>query len=144
MDSVGYPAKSTRISCAVMVMSVAWRKASTSNWPLGANFMRFSEARLQAESSRNMYSEQGLLALIRAVFLEVCHLLMVVSHCMPGSQQRQVASAMRPSRSRARKRSMDLLSFTLRVKNSSSLSTACIKVSVTRTELLAFWKKMEE
>ena len=37
--------------------------------PLGANFNRFRLARLQAESSRNMYSLQGLLALIRAVFL---------------------------------------------------------------------------
>src|SRR4051812_7096941 len=106
--------------------------------------MRFNDARLQAESSRNMYSEQGLEALIRAVFFEVCHLLMVVSNCMPGSPQRQVASAMRPSRSRASNFSQDLRSRTLRVQNSSPRSTACMNSSVTRTELLAFWKKMEE
>src|SRR5258708_21015065 len=41
------------------------------------NFMRFSDARLQAESSRYMYSEQGLLELIRAVLELVCHLLMI-------------------------------------------------------------------
>src|SRR5205807_1063394 len=48
-------------------MSAACRYDSTSNVPLGANFSRFRLARLQAESSRNMYSEQGLLALMRAV-----------------------------------------------------------------------------
>src|SRR6516164_709537 len=48
------------ISCARIIVSTAWRKASTSNWPSGpTNFMRLSEERLQAESSRNMYSEQG-------------------------------------------------------------------------------------
>ena len=47
--------------------------------------MRFNDARLQAESSRNMYSEQGFEALMRAVFFEVCQRLMVVSNCMPGS-----------------------------------------------------------
>src|SRR5258705_418409 len=41
-----------------------------------------------------MYSLQGLLALMRAVFLDVCQRLMVVSYCMPGSPHCQVASAM--------------------------------------------------
>src|SRR5262252_6218509 len=89
---VGYPALSTRISCAVIRTSTACRYVSTSNVPLGANFSRFRLARLQAESSRNMYSLQGLLALMRAVFLLVCHRLTVVSYCMPGSPQCQVAS----------------------------------------------------
>jgi hypothetical protein len=48
--------------------------------------------RLQAESSRNMYSEHGLLALMRAVFGHVCHALMVVSYCTPGSAQPHAAS----------------------------------------------------
>ncbi len=39
-----------------------------------------------------MYSLQGLLALMRAVFFEVCQRLTVVSYCMPGSPQCQVAS----------------------------------------------------
>src|ERR1700723_2482395 len=56
-------------------------------------FIRLKLARLQAELSRNMYSEQGFEALMRAVFLLVCHLLMVVSNCMPGSPHNQVASA---------------------------------------------------
>ena len=39
-----------------------------------------------------MYSLQGFDALIRAVFFEVCQRLTVVSYCMPGSPQCQVAS----------------------------------------------------
>src|ERR1700740_1340232 len=76
-----------------MSVSTPRRKASTSNWPLGPpNFIRFSEERLQAESSRNMYSEHGFDALIRDVFLQGCQRLMVVSNCMPGSPHCQVAS----------------------------------------------------
>ena len=65
------------------------------------NFIRFSDDRLQAESSRNMYSEQGLDALMRAVFLQGCQRLTVVSNCMPGSPHWCVASAICRSRSRA-------------------------------------------
>ena len=77
-------------------------KPSTSNSPSSlTNFIRLSDARLQAESSRNMYSEHGLEALMRAVFGQVCQSLTVVSNCMPGSPQTQVPSAMRRIRSRA-------------------------------------------
>src|SRR5580698_7301510 len=77
-----------------MVTSTACFKAVTSNCPFDPrNFIRFSEARLHAVSSRNMYSEQGFEALMRAVFFEVCHRLIVVSYCMPGSPHCQVASA---------------------------------------------------
>ena len=41
------------------------------------NFIRLTLARLQAESSRNMYSEQGFEALIRPEFGQVCQRLMV-------------------------------------------------------------------
>ena len=77
--------------------------------------MRLKLARLQAESSRNMYSEQGLLALMRAVFLEVCQRLMVVSYCMPGSPHCQVASAIWCMRSRARYSLTGCLPLTVRV-----------------------------
>ena len=81
----------------------AARKASTSNSPSSrTNFMRFRLARLQAVSSRNMYSEQGLEALMRAVFGQVCQSLMVVSNCMPGSPHCHAASAICFIRSRAR------------------------------------------
>src|SRR3954454_25019303 len=82
------------ISCATMMVSTACRKASTSKVPSApTNFIRFSEARLQAELSRNMYSEHGLDALMRAVFFEVCQRLTVVSNCMPGSPHSHVDSA---------------------------------------------------
>src|SRR5205823_11519997 len=131
------------ISCAVITTSTAWRYASTSNVPLGANFSRLRLARLQAESSRNMYSEHGLDALMRAVFLEVCQRLTVVSNCMPGSPQCQVASAILRSKSLALKVLMTRPSTMDLVENSVSRVTAYMKSSVTRTELLAFWKTIE-
>src|SRR5580658_6357826 len=143
MDSVGYPALSTRISCAVIKTSTAWRYASTSKVPLGANFRRFRLAKLQAESSRNMYSLQGLEALILAVFLEVCQRLVVVSYCMPGSPQCQVASEIFLRRSLALNVLATEPSVTVLVEKSVSRTTAYMKSSVTRTLLLAFWKKME-
>ena len=57
--------------------------------------MRFIDARLHAVSLRNMYSEHGLVALMRAVFAHGCQSLIVVSYWMPGSPQIQAASAMR-------------------------------------------------
>ena len=58
-------------------------------------------AKLQAELSTCMYSLHGLLALIRPEFGQVCHSLMVVSNCKPGSPQRCVPSAIMPITSRA-------------------------------------------
>ena len=52
---------------------------------------RFSEARLHAVSSRNMYSEQGFEALIWPSFGQVCQSLMVVWNCRPGSAQGHAA-----------------------------------------------------
>src|SRR5579883_1641747 len=99
-----------------MVTSTAWRKASTSNVPLGPRyFIKLSEARLQAVSSRNMYSEHGFEALMRAVALHVCQRLTVVSYCMPGSPQCQAESAIFWRRSRARNFSKGWPSVTLRV-----------------------------
>src|SRR3954464_12095379 len=75
-------------------MSTVCSKASTSNEPSGRrNFMRLIDARLQAESSTCIYSEQGLDALIRPEFGHVCHWLIVVSYWTPGSAQRHAASA---------------------------------------------------
>src|SRR6266576_1322077 len=76
-----------------MVTATAFRNDSISKRPLRSwNFIRFSEARLHAESSRNMYSEQGLEALIRAVFGQGCQSLTVVSNCIPGSPKTQANS----------------------------------------------------
>ena len=85
-----------------MNVSHACSNASTSNSPSSpTNFIRLIDARLHAESSRNMYSEHGLLALMRAVFGHVCQSLTVVSNCMPGSPHTHVASAICRIRSRA-------------------------------------------
>src|ERR1700694_5169411 len=127
-----------------MVMSTAWRNASTSKEPFEFRyFIRLSDARLQAVSSRNMYSEHGFEALIRAVFLQVCQRFTVVSYCMPGSPQCQVESAIFKSRSFALNLSAGWPSVTLRVHQSRSSSAARMNSSVTRTEWLAFWKKIE-
>src|SRR5205814_9946645 len=101
-------------------------------------------ARLQAESSRNMYSLHGFDALMRAVFFEVCQRLTVVSYCMPGSPQCQVASEILRSSSRALKVATGRPSLMDLVLKSPSRTTPYMKSSVTRTELLAFWKKMDE
>ena len=85
-----------------MNVRTAALNACTSNSPLSAtNRIRLIDARLHAESSRNMYSEHGLLALMRSVFGQVCHSLTVVSNCMPGSPHTHVPSAMRRIISRA-------------------------------------------
>src|SRR5215475_13636981 len=110
-----------------MVISTALRNDSTSNRPFRSmNFIRFSDARLHAESSRNMYSEQGFDALIGAVFFEVCHRLTVVSYCMPGSPQMYADSAIIRIRSRALYVSTVSPVTMALVLQSPSLMTACM------------------
>src|SRR5215475_6566335 len=118
-----------------MVTSTARQKLVASNCPLELTyFIRLSEARLQAVSSRNMYSEQGLLALMRAVVLQVCQRFTVVSYCMPGSPQCQVESEILFNSSLARSFSTGWPSATFLVHQSLSDSAARMKSSVTRTE----------
>src|SRR4051795_4377139 len=122
-------------------MSTAWLKRLTSNEPSGRrNFMRFSDARLQAESSTCMYSEHGFDALMRPEFGDVCHWLIVVSYWTPGSAQRHAASAISRISSRACIGSpIGSPVWRAIVRHSPSSSTARMNASVTRTELLAFW-----
>src|SRR6476646_10095518 len=78
-----------------------WNPA-TSNVPSPIwNFIRLMLDRLQAVSSRNMYSEHGFEALIRPEFGQVFQRLIIVSYCTPGSPQLQAHSAILPSTSRA-------------------------------------------
>src|ERR671914_1031765 len=133
------------ISWARNTMSTVWLKRSTSNVPSGRrNFIRLSDARLHAESSTCMYSEQGFDALMRPEFGEVCHWLIVVSYCTPGSAQRHAASEI--SRISSRAGTVSVGSPVVRAIScqSSSFSTACMNSSVTRTELLAFWYWIEK
>ena len=75
------------------IRQAAWNR-STSNVPSAwRNFIRLMLARLQAVLSRNMYSEHGLLALIRPELGQVFQRLIVVSYCTPGSPQYQAPSA---------------------------------------------------
>src|SRR3984885_4060315 len=102
--------------------------------------MMLIEARLQAELSTCMYSEHGLDALMRPLAGEVCHWLIVVSYCTPGSAQRQAASAISRIRSRAGIGSPTGLPVARAVRRHMASSfTACMNSSVIRTELLAFW-----
>src|SRR5262245_4765497 len=102
MAGVGYDALSTRISCARIIVRHACSNDTQSNSPSSfTNFIKLMDDRLHAVSSRNMYSEHGLLALIRAVLGDVCQSLIVVSNCMPGSPQIHVPSAIIRIRSRA-------------------------------------------
>src|SRR5687768_5438555 len=111
-----------------------------SNIPSGErNFVRLSDARLQAVSSRNMYSEHGLEAWILSVFGQVCHLLMVVSYWRPGSAQLHAAWATLSQSLRAGIVRAVLPELRHFVSQGASFWTASMKASVTRTELLEFW-----
>ena len=80
---------------------------------------------------------------MRAEFLQGFQRLTVVSNCIPGSPHWCVASAISRINSRALYRFTGWPVETERVHQSSSAAAACMKSSVARTELLAFWKKME-
>src|ERR671924_1281988 len=134
------------ISWARNTMSTVWLKRSTSKLPSGRrNFIRFSDARLHALSSTCMYSLHGFDALIRPEFGDVCHWLIVVSYWTPGSAQRHAASAISRMSSRAGTGSPTGSPVVRAIRRqSASSSTARMNLSVTRTELLAFWYWIEK
>src|ERR671910_935969 len=102
MRCEGYWAIITEISRTMVQRRTAWAKAAVSNPPSSLRkATRFSEARLHAVSSRNMYSEHGLDALIRPELGQVCHSLIVVSYCTPGSALAQAAWVIRLHKVRA-------------------------------------------
>ena len=128
------------ISWAVMVMSTARANSAGSNSPSSSTKrMRLRLARLQALSSTCMYSEQGLLPLMRPEAGQVCQSLMVVSNCIPGSPHCHVASAISRRSSRARVVSRVSPDDTPRRDHSASSVAASMNPSVARTELFAFW-----
>src|SRR5690242_3093843 len=90
--SVGKSAKQIEMSMAVMTNSTDLTNFSTANVPSALRyFIRLSEARLQLELSRCMYSLHGLDAVIRPVSGQVCHSLIVSSYWMPGSAHSHAA-----------------------------------------------------
>src|SRR5580698_8060071 len=106
--------------------------------PSCLNLSRLIEARLQAVSSRNIYSEHGFDARMRPDSGQVCHSLMVVSYCSPGSAQAQAAYATSSHNARADSVSDILLSVRRSRCHGLSCSTASRNSLVTRTELLEF------
>ena len=107
--SVGKSANEIEMSIAVMTSSTALANVAPSNVPSSRrNFSRLSEARLQDELSSDMYSEHGLLAVIRPVSGLVCQSLIVSSYWMPGSAHSHAAWAM-PRNSCARVHGLDHL-----------------------------------
>src|SRR5512145_2517601 len=74
MTRDGYDAISTEISSTTVQILIACRYPLISKFPCSStNLIRLIDARLQAVSSRNIYSEQGLDALIRPSSGQVCH-----------------------------------------------------------------------
>src|SRR3954462_15158985 len=128
------------MSIAVMISSTLRTNLPTSKPPSALrNFIRLSEARLQDESSSDMYSEHGLDAVIRPVSGLVCQSLMVSSYCRPGSAHSHAAWAMSRNSFFASTVAMTSPCSRPRRANSPPSSTACMNSSLTRTELLAFW-----
>src|ERR1700712_806075 len=99
---------------------------------------RLAEARLQAVSSRNMYSEHGLLARISPDALQVCQSFMVVLKCSPGSAEAQAAWPIFSQRSRAFSVLVTFLLVRPIRSQVPSVSTARKKSSFSDTELLEF------
>src|SRR6478736_1377235 len=140
MGSVGKSAKQIEMSIAVMTSSTTLAKVAPSNVSSSLrNLSRFSEARLQEELSRLMYSEHGLDAVMRPLSGLVCQSLIVPSYWMPGSAHSHAAAAILPISSRASTVSMTEPSLREVSPNSLPSSTARMNSSVTRTELFAFW-----
>src|SRR5262247_277139 len=130
---------STEISSVMVHKRVACSNAEISKLPsVLRNCIRFSDARLQAVSSRNMYSEQGLDALMRPLCGQVCHSLMVVSYCTPGSAHCQAAVAIFSQSSRALMVLCTFLSVRRTSFHGPSDCTAWMNSLVMRTELLEF------
>src|ERR1700710_49366 len=84
--SVGKSAKQIEISIAVMTNSTAFTNIGPSKVPSSVtNFIKLSEARLQLELSKCIYSLHGFDAVMRPDSGQVCQSLMVPSYWMPGS-----------------------------------------------------------
>jgi hypothetical protein len=123
-----------------MISSTALANRAVSNVSSSLrNFSRLSDARLQLELSRCMYSLHGLDAVMRPVSGQVCQSLMVSSYWMPGSAHSHAALAILPNSSRASTVSITSPVCRARSPNGRPSSTAVMNSSETRTELLAFW-----
>src|SRR3954470_7598857 len=138
--SVGKSANVMEMSIAVITSSVSLtNRAMSKELSSLRNFRRLRLARLHEELSRLMYSEHGLLAVIRPVSGLVCQSLIVSSYWMPGSAHSQAALAILVNSSLASTVSMTSPVWRARRPKAERDSTARMNSSDTRTELLAFW-----
>src|SRR5215213_1123576 len=140
IGSVGKSAKQMEMSIAVMISSTDfWNRAASNRPSPPRNVSRLSDARLQLELSRCMYSLQGLDAEMRPDSGQVCQSLIVPSYWIPGSAHSQAALAIPRNSFVASTVSMTSPVMRARSPNSLPDSTARMNSSVTRTELFAFW-----
>src|SRR6185369_3573115 len=102
------------------------------------NFIRLSDARLQAVLFRKTYSEQGLVEWIGSVPLQVCHFWIEPSYCKPGSPQVQVPSAILLRSAPASFFCSGALDVTERVHHSLPSRAACMNSSLARTDRFSF------
>src|ERR1700704_5811770 len=102
------------------------------------NFIRFSEARLQAVLFRKTYSLHGFVEWMGSVPLAVCHFWIAPSYCNPGSPQIHVPSAILSSHVLASFFCNGLPLVIERVHHSLPLTAACMNSSLTRTERFSF------
>src|SRR5690349_117801 len=102
------------------------------------NLARLIEARLHAVSSRKAYSEHGFVALILPSCGHVCHSLIVVSYCTPGSAHDHAAYEIFSHSRRAGTRRAVLPSVRRTSSQSPSWSSASKKRFGMRTELFEF------
>src|SRR5580704_1440501 len=90
------------MSIAVMINSTDLTNFTASKVSSSVrNLSRLSDARLQLELSRCIYSEHGLDAVIRPVSGVVCQSLIVSTYWMPGSAHAHAAWAILPNNSLA-------------------------------------------
>src|ERR1044072_4841154 len=136
IGSVGKSAKQIEMSIAVMTSSTALTNFSPWNMPSSPrNFIRFSDARLQLELSRCMYSLHGFDAVIRPDSGQVCHALIVSSYCRPGSAHSHAACAILWNRPLPSTDSMTSPVVRERSPNWPAFSTERMHSSDTRHEL---------
>src|SRR5947208_374826 len=102
------------------------------------NFIKLSDARLQAVLLRKTYSEQGLVEWIGSVALQVCHFWIAPSYCKPGSPQIHVPSAIFFNSVAASFLCSGSPVVTERVHHSFPAVAACMNSSLTLTERFSF------
>src|SRR5882724_12776498 len=75
------------------ILTAALNRSTSNLLSSRLNFIKFSDARLHAVLLMKTYSLHGFVEWIGSVPLQVCHLWIAPSYCIPGSPQMCVPSA---------------------------------------------------